>query len=358
MPRSIRKSDDPLFSCLRQGFTLIELLVVIAIIAVLIALLLPAVQAAREAARRMQCVNNLKQINLSLHNYIGTVGSYPYSGGFGTPEAKGWGWLPMVLNQLEQGALFNAINFSDSCDCQSMSTVRRIVINSFFCPSDPNGNQLRNDRTTPNVACIGGPSTKDDPVAGLQNGMLNNYTGSYGDGYNNSVSSPYDTAGSGLRYGCGGCNATGSATETPMADCLSPTGAYGSGPNHRGMFDYRSVSSAVTFASITDGLSNTFALGEVASVVRSQSSVWFTSTGATNGTCLPMNWTLQRCLRDSAYAKANSWTGRGFSSFHSGGANFGMADGSVRFIKQTIDQRTYNALGSRRGGEVISADAY
>lgn len=356
MHHSIPESDDPLSSS-RRGFTLIELLVVIAIIAVLIALLLPAVQAAREAARRMQCVNNLKQINLSLHNYIDTVGSYPYCGGFGT-GGKGWGWMPMTLNQMEQAALYNAINFSDSCDCQSMSTVRRIVINSFFCPSDPNGNQLRNDRTTPGVACLSGPSTKDNPTTNLQNGMLNNYTGSYGDGYNNSVTSPYDTAGSGLRYGCGGCNASGSAAETPSADCLSPTGAYGSGANHRGMFDYRSVSSAVTFASITDGLSNTFALGEVASVVRSQSSVWYTSTGATNGTCLPMNWTLQRCLRDPAYAIANSWTGRGFSSFHSGGANFGMADGSVRFIKQSIDQRTYNALGSRRGGEVISADAY
>ncbi|WP_337173792.1 DUF1559 domain-containing protein [Paludisphaera sp.] len=341
----------------RPGFTLIELLVVIAIIAVLIALLLPAVQAAREAARRMQCVNNLKQINLAMHNYVDVVGAYPYAGGFGT-NGKGWGWMPMILPQLEQSALYNAINFMDSCDCLSMSTVRRIVIASFFCPTDPNANRLYNDRTTPGVACAGGDATRDNPATNRQNGMLANYTGSFGDGYNNNPSNPYDTAGAALRYGCGGCNASGGATETPAADCTAPTGAYGSGMNHRGLFDYRSVSPAVTISSITDGLSNTFALGEVASVVRSASAVWYSSTGATNGTCLPMNFTLQRCLRDPTYANANSWSGRGFSSFHSGGCNFGMADGSVRFVKQSVDQRTYNALGSRRGGEVVSSDAY
>jgi prepilin-type processing-associated H-X9-DG protein len=114
----------------------------------------------------------------------------------------------------------------------------------------------------------------------------------------------------------------------------------------------------VTLGSITDGTSNTFALGEVASVVRSQSAVWYTNTGVTNGTCLPMNWTLRTCLADSTYANSNSWSGRGFSSFHSGGCNFGMADGSIRFVKQTVNLKTYNALGSRKGGEVISADAY
>jgi len=353
--RSLASGGPPRFA--RRGFTLIELLVVIAIIAVLIALLLPAVQAAREAARRMQCTNNLKQINLALHNYVDVVGSYPYCGGFGN-GGKGWGWLPMILPQLEQTSLYNAINFMDSCDCQSMATVRKIVINSFYCPSDPNTGKLYDDRNTPGVACLGGASIRDNTTLNRQSGMLNNYTGSYGDGYNNSPGSPYDTAGSSQRYGCGGCNATGSAAENPAADCNSPTGAYGSGMNHRGLFDYRSVSAAVTMASITDGLSNTFSLGEVASVVRSQSAVWYSSTGATNGTCLPMNWTLQKCLRDPTYANANSWSGRGFSSFHSGGSNFGMADGSVRYVKQTVDQRTYNALGSRRGGEIVSSDAY
>ena len=338
----------------RKGFTLIELLVVIAIIAVLIALLLPAVQSAREAARRMQCTNNLKQINLALQNYHDVFGSFPYAGGF-SPH-RGWGWTPMVLTQLEQTPLYNAINFQDSCDCQSMSTVRRVVIASFFCPSDPNSNKLFNDRTTPGSPCVGGPSTPDNATG--QNGMMCNYSGSFGDGYSNKPGNPYDTAGANLRYGCGGCNASGSANETPAADCPTPTGAYGSGPNHRGLFDYQSRSAAVTIASINDGLSNTIALGEVASVVRSQSAVWYTSTGTTNGTCLPINWTLLTNQRDPTYAIKNSWSGRGFSSYHPGGADVGLGDGSVRFLKQTVNPKTYNALGSRSGGEVISADAY
>ena len=337
----------------RRGFTLIELLVVIAIIAVLIGLLLPAVQAAREAARRAQCVNNLKQINLALHNYNDAFGSLPYAGGF-SPH-HGWGWLPMILPQLEQNNVYNAINFSDSLQCASASTVRSIVITSFFCPSDPKP-ILYKDRTVPGTPCRGGPDFSDNPGVGY-NGMMVHYVGSYGDGYSNRPGLQYDTAGAGIAYGCGGCNASGSAAEIPTADCPTPTGAYGSGPNHRGLFDYQSRSPAVTFAAISDGLSNTISLGHIASVVRSQSSVWYTSTGATNGTSQPINWTLQRCLREPAYALANSWSGRGFSSFHPGGVNTGMADGSVKFIKETINLRTHNALGSRAGGEVISADS-
>jgi len=241
------------FSTRSGGFTLIELLVVIAIIAVLIALLLPAVQSAREAARRIQCVNNTKQIVLSLHVYNDHAGSLPYAGGF-SPHL-GWGWLPMVLPGLEQNNVYNAINFSDSEECQGALTVHKTVIASFFCPSDPNAMKLYDNRTTPGVGCKaqGGTIVYDNPSINRMYGMACNYTGSYGDGYNNKPGNPYDTAGAGITYGCGGCNASGSAAETPAADCPTPTGAYGSGPNHRGLFDYQSRSPAVTFAGITDG---------------------------------------------------------------------------------------------------------
>src|SRR5690348_7095586 len=127
----------------RRGFTLIELLVVIAIIAVLIALLLPAVQAAREAARRMQCVNNLKQLGLAVANYHDTIGSYAPSGDAGTTLAGGTTNLPefyisqkaRLLPYLEQQALANSLNFVAQYNSPILATVRITTVNVFLCPS-------------------------------------------------------------------------------------------------------------------------------------------------------------------------------------------------------------------------------
>src|SRR5438094_9588305 len=125
----------------RTGFTLIELLVVIAIISVLIGLLLPAVQAAREAARRTQCVNNLKQIGLALHHYEQAYKALPpgYVSNFdalGADTGPGWGWAAMLLPQFEQSPLFHAINFNLAIEAPANSTARLPIVNVFLCPSD------------------------------------------------------------------------------------------------------------------------------------------------------------------------------------------------------------------------------
>src|SRR3954453_11660663 len=139
----------------RPGFTLIELLVVIAIIGVLIALLLPAVQAAREAARRSQCTNNLKQLGLGLHNYHQGVGSFP----MGSSRANGatwnnWSAQGLMLPYMEQQAIYNAINFNWEVTQSVNTTAAYTTISSFLCPSDGN--------------------------AGNITGLLNSYTGSCG----------------------------------------------------------------------------------------------------------------------------------------------------------------------------------
>src|SRR5262245_19259914 len=141
---------------MRRAFTLIELLVVISIIAVLIALLLPAVQAAREAARRTQCVNNMKQIGLALHNYHARNDSFPLGCSSGVAvlpytfqNQRNWSALALILGDIEGGTLYNAINFNFSAEGTNAAPINLTAyntgINTYHCPSDPNARNNANN---------------------------------------------------------------------------------------------------------------------------------------------------------------------------------------------------------------------
>ena len=338
----------------RPGFTLIELLVVIAIIAVLIALLLPAVQSAREAARRIQCVNNLKQIGLALHNYHDRNNTFPPAaiskGGSDASQwylGTWWGWLALSLPGMEQTPLYNSCNFSLDNFAPANTTVSLTIVSSFLCPSDTAGvlfTNLQGVTMGPGGANFGNVYT----------GAVSNYVGSWGD----------------------------TRTGNPAWDQLSGDsgGGYFSDTNfgcnntYRGIFGDCSDAQGTSISSCTDGTSNTLLTGEN-SPSYNGALAWVNGDGTYASTVVPLNWFTY--LKDNqvdtdgstcSFGLLNSLSGPhcfrnqtynyGFKSKHPGGANFGFADGSVKFLKQSINPRVYNALGSRAGGEVVSADQF
>jgi len=340
----------------KAGFTLIELLVVIAIIAVLIALLLPAVQSAREAARRTQCVNNLKQIGLATHNYISSCDMFPpgaIKGGFAY-TSNGMNWRPLILAHMEATNQYNSINFSLPINQNgpALATVWYTSIASFLCPSDGMGQAPIG--FVPYKGPNGSTSITVPPFKpGTTSGQLvpvSNYLMSFGDNYAVlplSGANPWETA----------------AGTVPQIGFNGFWGTNNDGGTMRGFSDY-STGGTATIASVTDGLSNTVFAGEGLPDEDANNDFW-SFTGAAAGTTIPINWKTNQ--RDAAcvdkWGSTNwscrfSYAARGFKSRHSGGANFLLADGSVRFIKASISRITYAAIGSRNGGEVVSADAY
>lgn len=372
-----------------RGFTLIELLVVIAIIGVLIALLLPAVQAAREAARRAQCTNNLKQIGIAIHNYLDRYGVVPPGGitGINTSgsvwdgRANLLSWRALILPELEGGNIFNSINLSvetsgsNPHDQGAAYTIWVTVVTTFLCPSDGK-NSAGGTGLLPWGGANGGNNAFGQWPAGntpfdpFRNQFctvvpVSNYAGSFGDNY------------------AGGSLNGGLPWETPPNVTVLPPGAVrigwhgywgtdrglpggftrGSG-SLRGFFDYTTIQT-VRLASVTDGTSNSIIVGEVLPVRAADSNLYHMN-GSTAGTTVPLNWNSNtvpadapNCLHQWQNSTAPlgcrySAAAKGFVSEHPGGANFLFADGSVRFLKQSINHVTYNAMGSRAGNEVIS----
>ena len=320
----------------RRGFTLIELLVVIAIIGVLIALLLPAVQAAREAARKAQCANNLKQIGLGLHNYCSALNCFPpgYLSGrdpsTGDNLGPGWGWAARTLNQVEQGALFNSINFPMGIEAPANQTARLTVVSIFACPSDASHQDI--------FTVVDSSATATTPGNPICDVASANYVGSFGTGDPSSLY-PY---------------IIDSDNAPPGRD------------NGQGVF-VRNRS--IQMAEILDGTSQTFAVGE-----RSQNLSRPSWTGAVTNAAVPV-LELQAMTGtdpEGGGALILSHTGEGhgpnapsgaahadqFWSRHSGGAQFLFADGSVRFLKELVGFTTFQALATRKGGEVVSADQF
>ena len=305
-----------------RAFTLIELLVVIAIIAVLIALLLPAVQAAREAARRAGCANNLKQIGLAMHNYHSTHDTFPpgylsqtQTAATDSPEiGPGWGWGTLILSNLEQPALYNSVNFSLLVNAPASMTARSTRLNGYLCPSSV-GNE--------------GPITvKDSGGTVLVTDLA---AGQY----------------------------VASAGQLEVDDFAA---------TNNGVF-YRN--SRVGIRDILDGSSSTLMVGE-----RSRNLADATWVGVvTDGRiCTNPSWRNPDCeptnvmvLAHTGPSPNHGWVdvpnfkGAGvddFWSLHPGGANFLFCDGSVRFLKESINPRVFSALSSRAGGEVVGADQY
>jgi prepilin-type N-terminal cleavage/methylation domain-containing protein len=350
----------------RRAFTLVELLVVIAIIGVLIALLLPAVQSARESGRRAQCKNNIKQIALGVHNHhdvnnrIPPIIAQQALGGF----REGWGWLPFMLPYVEQTGLYNQINFKSNVCCRSQAAVHNALVPSFYCPSDPMGSNVLHDRGLPNSTCNDGSGAATHaPPPGPPNAGANiistrptHYVGSFGDGFVIGDTLGFTVGASAQARGCGGCSQTG-ASNAAGPNCPTPGSGFGGGRFHRGFWNYLNDTSTITFGQVLDGTSFTIMVGHTSSIAMGYDNVWFTNTGNVNGTSLPINFNIRPSLQQGSFfcpgcnLAGTPWRGRGFQSHHPQGSVFAMGDASVHFLRETIDQRVYNAMGSRHGGE-------
>lgn len=311
----------------RAGFTLIELLVVIAIIAVLIGLLVPAVQKVREAANRMSCSNNLKQLSLAFLNYETTNSQFPLAYTNPNGATKFHNWSPFILPYIEEGNRVKDYNMNVEWWKTPNREIVITKIKTINCPSTPNPDRIQDkpETTPPNKT---GAVTDYFPPTGLVP-EINQYLSAA-----DQIPASLDTRG---------------------VICWWQA----NNPTNR-------------LADILDGTSNSIMLGECAGredvwrrgvmtpvaytgapKVRARGGAWATTDNPyTIGSRNPWDASFTAIPGNPGINNSNEW-GHGFYSFHSGGANFAMADGSVRYLAQSIELKTLAAMVTRAGGEVI-----
>jgi prepilin-type N-terminal cleavage/methylation domain-containing protein/prepilin-type processing-associated H-X9-DG protein len=359
----------------RRGFTLIELLVVIAIIAVLIALLLPAVQSAREAARRAQCTNNLKQIGLAMHNYHTANNSFPLGGtvtaAYSISDKSSWGtWSAhaLMLGFLEQQPLYNSANFNWAVAMgpgwQINLTVGNAMLNAFLCPSDdiapvavPSGSQW-SGRLNNYFASVGttlaytgqrpttGIFTQAGPVYGVQ---------SVTDGTSNTIAFAEALVGP----GSGGYQTSSVQALFRNGTNVAPGSSAGSGSLYDASTNYAVVVADMNTCQ-QDALNPS--LGSKGLNEDDKGARWAEDDGGFSiiNTVVPPSSTQYSfaCCNFTTSSGCDDGLFQNVNSRHPGGANVLLADGSVRFIKSSIAIRTWWALGTKANGEVLSSDSY